>query len=124
RDLAGGRRHPFRCTLRGLSRRRCGAWLYGRTQPGGARRDTTPLRRSDRPRPVAPAEQQRARGSRSMEHRVSGLIDPEEELNRRHNEKMARRKTARDRMLATKTEERGLLIVHTGKGKGKSTAAF
>src|SRR4029077_21270023 len=35
-----------------------------------------------------------------------------------------RRKTARDRMLATKTEERGLLIVHTGKGKGKSTAAF
>jgi cob(I)alamin adenosyltransferase len=48
----------------------------------------------------------------------------EEEVNRRHNEKMARRKTARDRMLATKTEERGLLIVHTGKGKGKSTAAF
>ena len=59
-----------------------------------------------------------------MEHRVSGLIDPEEELNRRHNEKMARRKAARDRMLATKTEQRGLLIVHTGKGKGKSTAAF
>ena len=27
-------------------------------------------------------------------------------------------------MLATKTEKRGLLIVHTGKGKGKSTAAF
>ncbi|MGA7261258.1 MAG: cob(I)yrinic acid a,c-diamide adenosyltransferase [Stellaceae bacterium] len=37
---------------------------------------------------------------------------------------MARRKAARERMLATKTEERGLLIVHTGKGKGKSTAAF
>jgi cob(I)alamin adenosyltransferase len=48
----------------------------------------------------------------------------EEELNRRHNEKMARRKAARDRMLASKTEERGLLIVHSGKGKGKSTAAF
>src|SRR5438552_1004916 len=48
----------------------------------------------------------------------------EEEVNRRHNEKMARRKAARDRMLATKTEERGLFIVHTGKGKGKSTAAF
>jgi cob(I)alamin adenosyltransferase len=59
-----------------------------------------------------------------MEHIVSGFIDTEEELNRRHNEKMARRKAARDRMLATKTEERGLLIVHTGKGKGKSTAAF
>ena len=48
----------------------------------------------------------------------------EEELNRRHNEKAARRKEVRARMLATKTEERGLLIVHTGKGKGKSTAAF
>jgi cob(I)alamin adenosyltransferase len=59
-----------------------------------------------------------------MEHSVSDLLDTEEEINRRHNEKMARRKAARDRMLATKTEERGLLIVHTGKGKGKSTAAF
>ena len=51
-------------------------------------------------------------------------IEAEAEKNRRHNEKMARRKAARDRMLATKTEERGLLIVHTGTGKGKSTAAF
>jgi cob(I)alamin adenosyltransferase len=59
-----------------------------------------------------------------MEHSVSDLLDTEEEMNRLHNEKMARRKAARDRMLATKTEERGLLIVHTGKGKGKSTAAF
>ena len=55
---------------------------------------------------------------------MSDLIDTEEEVNRRHNEKMARRKAARERILATKTEERGLLIVHTGKGKGKSTAAF
>ena len=59
-----------------------------------------------------------------MECRVSGPLDSEAEINRRHNEKMARRKAVRDRMLATKTEERGLLIVHTGKGKGKSTAAF
>jgi len=59
-----------------------------------------------------------------MERTVSDFIDTEEEINRRHNEKMARRKAARERMLATKTEERGLLIVHTGKGKGKSTAAF
>jgi cob(I)alamin adenosyltransferase len=59
-----------------------------------------------------------------LEHDVSELLGTEEEVNRRHNEKMARRKAARDRMLATKTEERGLLIVHTGKGKGKSTAAF
>jgi cob(I)alamin adenosyltransferase len=48
----------------------------------------------------------------------------EDELNARHAEKMAKRKAARVRMLATKTEERGLLIVHTGLGKGKSTAAF
>ncbi|MBX6321792.1 MAG: cob(I)yrinic acid a,c-diamide adenosyltransferase [Rhodospirillaceae bacterium] len=48
----------------------------------------------------------------------------EEELNRRANEKAAKRKEARARMMATKTIEKGLLIVHTGKGKGKSTAAF
>jgi cob(I)alamin adenosyltransferase len=50
--------------------------------------------------------------------------DPEAEINRRHNEKAARRKAVRERILTTKTEERGLLIVHTGTGKGKSTAAF
>jgi len=48
----------------------------------------------------------------------------EEDLNAAHREKMARRQAARARVLATKTEERGLLIVHTGAGKGKSTAAF
>ena len=41
-----------------------------------------------------------------------------------HAEKMKKKKEARTRILATKTEEKGLLIVHTGKGKGKSTAAF
>ncbi len=41
-----------------------------------------------------------------------------------HAEKMRKKKEARDKIIATKTEERGLLIVHTGKGKGKSTAAF
>ena len=45
-------------------------------------------------------------------------------LNARHAEKMAKKKAARDKILATKTEEKGLIIVHTGKGKGKSTAAF
>ena len=48
----------------------------------------------------------------------------EAELNRRHAEKMAKKKAARAKILSTKTEERGLLIVHTGKGKGKSTAAM
>ena len=59
-----------------------------------------------------------------MERGVSEPLETEEEINRLHNEKMARRKAVRERMLAAKTEERGLLIVHTGKGKGKSTAAF
>ena len=46
------------------------------------------------------------------------------DINAEHREKMTRRKAARERVLATKTEERGLVIVHTGAGKGKSTAAF
>ncbi len=48
----------------------------------------------------------------------------EAELDRRHAEKMAKKKAARDKIVASKTVEKGLLIVHTGKGKGKSTAAF
>ena len=48
----------------------------------------------------------------------------EAEANARHAEKMAKKKAARDKMLVTKTIEKGLLIVHTGKGKGKSTAAM
>jgi cob(I)alamin adenosyltransferase len=55
---------------------------------------------------------------------MSVPAESEEERNRRHNEKAARRKAVRQRILATKTIERGLLIVHTGTGKGKSTAAF
>ena len=51
-------------------------------------------------------------------------LEDEEEVNRRANEKSARRKAARDKMMAEKTIEKGLLIVHTGTGKGKSTAAF
>jgi len=48
--------------------------------------------------------------------------DPE--TNARANEKARKRKEARERMLANKTIEKGLTVVHTGKGKGKSTAAF
>lgn len=42
----------------------------------------------------------------------------------RHKSKMANRKAVQDAEVASKTIEKGLLIVHTGKGKGKSTAAF
>lgn len=48
----------------------------------------------------------------------------EEDLNARHADKMKKKKAARDKIIATKTIEKGLTIVHTGKGKGKSTAAF
>ncbi|HTO84722.1 MAG TPA: cob(I)yrinic acid a,c-diamide adenosyltransferase [Methylomirabilota bacterium] len=48
----------------------------------------------------------------------------EEERNRRADEKAAKRRAVRAKIMATKTIEKGLLIVHTGKGKGKSTAAF
>ncbi|MBN8996897.1 MAG: cob(I)yrinic acid a,c-diamide adenosyltransferase [Rhizobiales bacterium] len=48
----------------------------------------------------------------------------EAELDARHAEKMRKKKEVRDRIVASKTIEKGLLIVHTGKGKGKSTAAF
>ena len=42
----------------------------------------------------------------------------------RHRAKMAKRKAVQDAEVAGKTIEKGLLIVHTGPGKGKSTAAF
>ena len=48
----------------------------------------------------------------------------EDELNARHADKMRKKKAARAKSQATKTEEKGLVIVHTGKGKGKSTAGF
>jgi cob(I)alamin adenosyltransferase len=48
----------------------------------------------------------------------------EDEAAARHRAKMAKRKAVQDREVATKTREKGLLIVHTGPGKGKSTAAF
>jgi cob(I)alamin adenosyltransferase len=49
-------------------------------------------------------------------------IDPAEA--ERHRAKMAKRKAVQDAEVAGKTIEKGLLIVHTGTGKGKSTAAF
>ena len=42
----------------------------------------------------------------------------------RHKFKMEKKKAARDKIMAAKTDQRGLVIVNTGKGKGKSTAAW
>lgn len=42
----------------------------------------------------------------------------------RHAAKMARKKAARDKIMATKQGEKGLIIVHTGAGKGKSSSGF
>ncbi len=45
-------------------------------------------------------------------------------LDARHAAKMAKKKAARDRIMAEKSGEKGLIIVHTGAGKGKSSSAF
>ena len=47
-----------------------------------------------------------------------------ERSDEQHNLKMARKKAAHDRIVDGKTQEKGLLIVHTGKGKGKTSAAL
>ena len=46
------------------------------------------------------------------------------DIDARHNAKMVKHKAARDKIMAGKTETKGLLIVHTGTGKGKSSAAL
>ncbi|WP_372893610.1 cob(I)yrinic acid a,c-diamide adenosyltransferase [Rhodosalinus sp.] len=48
----------------------------------------------------------------------------QDDVNARHAEKMRRIKAARERMMATKTERKGLIMVHTGNGKGKSSSGF
>jgi cob(I)alamin adenosyltransferase len=52
------------------------------------------------------------------------MTTSEVEINQAHREKMAKIKAVKDRIYASKTQEKGLLIVHTGTGKGKSTAAW
>lgn len=48
----------------------------------------------------------------------------DEAANARHAEKMRKHKAAKDKMLAGKSADKGLLIVHTGAGKGKTSAAL
>jgi cob(I)alamin adenosyltransferase len=52
------------------------------------------------------------------------MTTTEADLDQAHREKMAKIKAVKDRIYASKTIEKGLLIVHTGTGKGKSTAAW
>jgi len=59
-------------------------------------------------------------GSGAEDEAVSG----EASLDARHATKMAKKKVARDKIMATKSGEKGLIIVHTGAGKGKSSSAF
>jgi cob(I)alamin adenosyltransferase len=42
----------------------------------------------------------------------------------RHTEKMRKKQAAQAKIMENKTREKGLLIVHTGKGKGKTSAAL
>jgi cob(I)alamin adenosyltransferase len=53
-----------------------------------------------------------------------GTLVSDTSLDAHHAERMAKKKAARDRMMATKSGEKGLIIVHTGAGKGKSSSAF
>ncbi|MCF6199667.1 MAG: cob(I)yrinic acid a,c-diamide adenosyltransferase [Hyphomicrobiaceae bacterium] len=52
------------------------------------------------------------------------MSDEKENAEQKHQRKMANRKKVQDAEVASKTIEKGLLIVNTGPGKGKSTAAF
>src|SRR5262245_2315712 len=84
-------------------------------------------RRGRAPQPAARgARRQRGDdgGGNSAEGEIamSRTIDPTSA--ERHRAKMAKRKAVQDAEVAEKTEQKGLLIVHTGPGKGKSTAAF
>ena len=52
------------------------------------------------------------------------MSETDDDIHARANEKAKKRQEAKARIMAGKTIEKGLLMVHTGKGKGKSTAAF
>lgn len=55
---------------------------------------------------------------------MENMMTETEEDFARHNARMKRVQAARERMQARRILERGLLIVHTGNGKGKSSSAF
>src|SRR5262249_25719983 len=82
-----------------------------------------------RPAGSAQPASRRPRGPRRPRRRRAAADDKRTAMtdiddNERHRAKMAKRKAVQDAEVAEKTIEKGLLIVHTGPGKGKSTAAF
>src|SRR5690606_24749378 len=113
---------------RSLHRGRNGAPIHGGDEPRRIARNGCTIARSHRSRPVAPAPQRGLRATRGTQRKGRGGMKTdgmtEAEMDLRHAEKMAKKKAVRDKIMATKTIEKGLLIVNTGKGKGKSTAAF
>ncbi len=54
---------------------------------------------------------------------ATDIIPPRDD-DARHTQKMVRKKAARDKIMAAKSGEKGLIIVHTGAGKGKSSSGF
>jgi cob(I)alamin adenosyltransferase len=67
---------------------------------------------------------QKALAAAQFKDQEAAMTDTETDINQAHREKMAKVKAAKDKIYASKTKEKGLLMVHTGTGKGKSTAAF
>lgn len=51
-------------------------------------------------------------------------IESQDDVNSRHNKRMLRKKEIIDKNIAKATRDKGLILVHTGNGKGKSSAAF
>lgn len=52
------------------------------------------------------------------------MSSTEDDINQRHTERMKRMQAARKKMMAKKTKTKGLIIIHTGDGKGKSSSGF
>ena len=100
-------------------------------QSGGLARDCRAFCRSDPARAVDAALQPGRTsdrgtfaGSPKGNRMTETSTKNDEAENARHKEKARKHKAARDKIMATKTGEKGLLIVHTGTGKGKTSAAL
>src|SRR5690606_19661547 len=119
---------PFRPRLFRLRRGRGDARLPDTIEPLRLRRNDRAVQRGPRAGLLGPALQFRLcfdRGCKMTERQPKKTdLMSEAERDAYHAEKMKKKKVARDRLVATNDKEKGLLIVHTGKGKGKSTAAF